>query len=486
MTPDPPPSPTEPEQNPGKLRQLAEERASEILLGAFAILTTALTAFGVTSGTVDRVERNHSVLFWIGCVSVFAAICFGVIGLTVPSGHKYVYFRGNRWSYAALGCTFVGLVIIGFELWRSFWNDAYAIGGVLVAGGVALWVFGSVIKGRADEPPPPPGGPPRLEAEARNFFRAGAFAFLIGMGTVLAAIILQAREQPRPTITAKLMTVEGQESLETSIKASGLRGEEHLRLLMEGILPPHQGADGRVTFNKRTGAPQYYRVPLYFSVLGPNASGDIDYTVQAPLARRFDSIQVRAWVGDLADEPEDCFRRVEPKRDLPEDAKLPGCVTIRVPVRATLPVLALRWSARSKKPVLIVSLDAKDMPLTVPDVSIRQTVLARSTLMLVRAYGLASSSSSTDEDEELFVSLLSPDRAGTVTQSFRIAVPRRFTAVCVAAAPINPSDQARSTTAVSTKKPGCPEANASKITEVSAVWTYLTVPRQRKMAERED
>jgi hypothetical protein len=403
-------------------------------------LTAALTAFGVTTGTVDRVERNHAVLFWIGCFFIFGAIIFAVIGLTLPADE------------------------------------------------------------RSSDPPPAPL-PPKTRLQrlvrflrARHLFRLGAVAFLLGMCFVLAAIIRQAREQPRPSITAKLATVEGQERFETSIKAGGLKGSEHLRMYVEGILPPHQGPQGKLILGKSTNAPEHFRVPLYFSVLGPDASGDVDYTVQLPLPRRFESIQVRAWVGDTAgNAPEDCFRSVDFKvptepptrsstdfvtdeKETTKEEKFPGCLTFRVPFRAALPLLAASWkSPRSKKPVVVVSLDAKDVPLTVPDVSKGVTVLARPTLMAIRIYGLAERST-TDVGEELFFSLIGPDREGTITRSFRIAVPRRYRAVCVAAALVDPSDNGEKATARKTTKPKCADVSQPKIKAVSTVWTYLVVP----------
>jgi hypothetical protein len=257
---------------------------------------------------------------------------------------------------------------------------------------------------------------------------------------------------------------------------------------MEGILH-HQGEDGTLVLTK-DGRPNYYRMPLYFSVLGPDPSGGIDYSLEVPLLRRFDSLQVRAWVGDLADRPEDCFTRADPEAvggDKSNDAegreserkKLPGCVTIRIPSRSPLPTLAARWSPSPRRAILRVSLDAKDLPLTVPDVSLpEEPVLARPTLMIVRVYGLTSGSSSTHQTE-LFLSLLSPDRDGAVTRSFRIAVPRRFTGVCVAASPVSPSDKGTSAPAVSAEKPECAEAGASEIRDASTVWTYLAVPPRR-------
>jgi hypothetical protein len=473
------PPATDPKQKEGRLQELAEEGASKFLLGSFAILTAALTAFGVTTGTVDRVERNQSMLFWSGCVLIFVAICLGVIGLTVPAADRYVYFRRNRPSVIGVSLAAIGFLVIIFESLSSlgwFSDYPYLLGGLLVVVGVVLWAVGKVQK-PADPvvpvPRPPPSGRPPLDAAARDFFRWGAFAFLIGMGAVLGAIILHAREQPRPSITAKLTTVEGLEHFDSSVKAGGLQSHEHLRVLVEGILPPYQGAEGKAPLNKDK-VVFHYRIPLYFTVLGPNASGEVDYNVQLPLARRFESIQVRAWVGEeVENEPDSCFRPAA----FAGKIKLPGCLTIRVPVRASLPVLGARWKApRAKRPTLVVSVDAKDVPLTIPDVSLGLTVLNRPTLMVVRIYGLGSSSSSTEADDELFLSLMSPDRAGTIERSFRIAVPRRFTAVCVAAGPVNPSDQAKSPAAGGRTKPVCAEAGERIVSGDSTVWTYLALP----------
>jgi hypothetical protein len=75
----------------------------------------------------------------------------------------------------------------------------------LIIGAIA-WVIWSIIPKDEGESPP---RRPHLDAAARNFYRAGAIAFLFGMGIVLAAIIFQAREQPRPSITASSSLLRG-------------------------------------------------------------------------------------------------------------------------------------------------------------------------------------------------------------------------------------------------------------------------------------
>ena len=55
-----------------------DQTPSKFLLGAFGILTAALTAFAAVSGTIDRIERNHPVLFWAGAVTVLVAVSVGV------------------------------------------------------------------------------------------------------------------------------------------------------------------------------------------------------------------------------------------------------------------------------------------------------------------------------------------------------------------------------------------------------------------------
>src|SRR5205085_5435068 len=109
---------------------MANDDTQKFLLGAFGILTAALTAFGVVSGTIDRIERNHSVLFWIGAVAVLVAVSLAVLAGTLKPVGTLTYWRWNHWTWAAV-LALLAVVVLAIAAYFSGRHVFYVIAIVL-------------------------------------------------------------------------------------------------------------------------------------------------------------------------------------------------------------------------------------------------------------------------------------------------------------------------------------------------------------------
>ena len=216
------------------------------------------------------------------------------------------------------------------------------------------------------------------------------------------------RPQPSVTITPKrgsLVTV--------TVHASGLRSSDHLVVQVEQL--GRKGGPGQ---------------ELFGASLGPDASGDVEQSIDVPLpAGDFDDVGAKAWVGN---EPKDCYR----------EGNSTGCVRVHVSRPQERPQLAVDWETFVRAPRILIRLKAHNLPQR------------PSRSMTLRVYGLVPGQPS----RALAEWSLAPDVDGSFDRRLSVVVGHAFSDVCVVA----------STT---TREPVCPAP-----VEDGTVWTQLAVP----------
>jgi hypothetical protein len=216
------------------------------------------------------------------------------------------------------------------------------------------------------------------------------------------------RPQPSIAITPKrgsLVTV--------TVHGSGLRSSDHLIVEVEQLL--HGTKPGQ---------------ELYRASLGPDASGDVEQTIDVPLpAGDFDDVGARAWVGD---EPKNCYR----------NGGSTGCVRVHVSRPQERPQLSVDWETFVRAPRVLIRLKAHNLPQR------------PSRSMTLRVYGLVPGQPS----RVLAEWSLAPDADGSFDRRLSVVVGHAFSDVCIVA----------STT---TREPVCPAP-----VDDGTVWTQLAVP----------
>jgi len=216
------------------------------------------------------------------------------------------------------------------------------------------------------------------------------------------------RPQPSIAITPKrgsLVTV--------TVHGSGLRSSDHLVVEVEQLL-----------YGLKPGQ------ELYRASLGPDASGDVEQTIDVPLpAGDFDDVGARAWVGD---EPKDCYG----------NGGRMGCVRVHVSRPQERPQLSVDWETFVRAPRVLIRLKAHNLPQR------------PSRSMTLRVYGLVPGQAS----RVLAEWSLAPDADGSFDRRLSVVVGHAFSDVCIVA----------STT---TREPVCPAP-----VDDGTVWTQLAVP----------
>jgi hypothetical protein len=217
-------------------------------------------------------------------------------------------------------------------------------------------------------------------------------------------------DRPQPSIAiapkrGSLVTV--------TVHGSGLRSSDHLIVEVEQLL---RGA--------KPGQ------ELYRASLGPDASGDVEQTIDVPLpAGDFDDVGARAWVGD---EPKDCYR----------NGGSTGCVRVHVSRPQERPQLSVDWETFVRAPRVLIRLKAHNLPQR------------PSRSMTLRVYGLVPGHAA----RVLAEWSLAPDADGSFDRRLSVVAGHAFSDVCIVA----------STT---TREPVCPAP-----VDDGTVWTQLAVP----------
>jgi hypothetical protein len=217
-------------------------------------------------------------------------------------------------------------------------------------------------------------------------------------------------DRPPPSIA---ITPKRGSLVTVTVHGSGLRSSDHLVVEVEQLL--HGSKPGQ---------------ELYRASLGPDASGDVEQTVDVPLpAGDFDDVGARAWVGA---EPKDCYR----------NGGSTGCVRVHVSRPQERPQLSVDWETFVRAPRVLIRLKAHNLPQR------------PSRSMTLRAYGLVPGQPS----RVLAEWSLAPDADGSFDRRLSVVVGHAFSDVCIVA----------STT---TREPVCPAP-----VDDGTVWTQLAVP----------
>src|SRR3954470_22290983 len=235
---------------------------------------------------------------------------------------------------------------------------------------------------------------------------------VLGAGLVLTvyAGVRTWGDRPQPSVT---LTPTRGSLVTATVHATGLRASDHLVVQVEQL--GRAGTPGR---------------QLFGASLGPDASGDVEQSIDVPLpAGDFDDLGAKAWVGD---EPQDCYGK----------GNSTGCVRVHVSRPQERPQLAVDWETFVRAPRVLIKLKARNLPQR-PSQS-----------MTLRVYGLAPGAAA----RALAEWSLAPDVDGSFDRRLSVVVGHAFTDVCVVA----------STT---TREPVCPAP-----VEEGTVWTQLAVP----------
>jgi hypothetical protein len=247
------------------------------------------------------------------------------------------------------------------------------------------------------------------DAERRVLY-LGLAVLGIGLVMTVYAGVRTWGDRPQPSIA---ITPKRGSLVTVTVHGSGLRSSDHLVVEVEQLL--HGSKPGQ---------------ELYRASLGPNASGDVEQTIDVPLpAGDFDDVGARAWVGA---EPKDCYRNTGSA----------GCVRVHVSRPQERPQLSVDWVTFVRAPRVLIRLKAHNLPQR------------PSRSMTLRVYGLVPGRPS----RVLAEWSLAPDADGSFDRRLSVVVGHAFSDVCIVA----------STT---TREPVCPAP-----VDDGTVWTQLAVP----------
>jgi hypothetical protein len=225
-------------------------------------------------------------------------------------------------------------------------------------------------------------------------------------------------DRAQPSI---MLTPKAGQTVAVAVRGAGLRSSDRIVVEVEQLVRAADDA-GRLTWKAGQ--------PLYGASLGPDADGEIAYSVDIPLpAGDYDDLGARAWVGD---EPRECYAR----------GSTTGCVRVHVPRPQERPQLSVAWETFVRAPRLAIRLKARNIPQRPP----------RS--MTLRVYGITAEHTRRNLAEWS----LAPDADSAFDRRLAVVVGHAFTDVCVVAS-------------ISTRAPDCPGPD-----EIGTVWSQLAVP----------
>jgi hypothetical protein len=182
--------------------------------------------------------------------------------------------------------------------------------------------------------------------------------------------------------------------LEAQVKANGVPADQHLKIRVFEVTVDSRG--------------RHYdaRNPIYAAEQGADASGNVDVKFVLPFVDRYPFALVHAWVGES--EPAQCVPVGNQKVNL-------GCVVVPLPVPDSKPHL---------------SLTADGDPATgVLGVKVKQSGVKIAESVSVQALATVDGKSGV----QIYRAILTPDGAGNVNESLRVALPKGVSEVCVAA-----------------------------------------------------
>jgi len=299
----------------------------------------------------------------------------------------------------ALGALLTALAITGNLVGRMARNHPWASFGAFGCAALAVFLGAVAAFGLRED----------SEAE-RRVLHTGLVVLGAGLVLTVYAGVRTWGDRPQPSVT---LTPKRGSLVTVTVHATGLRASDHLVVQVEQL--GRAGTPGR---------------QLFGASLGPDASGDVDQSVDVPLpAGDFEDVGAKAWVGD---EPKDCYRK----------GNSTACVRVHVSRPQERPQLAVDWETFVRAPRVLIRLKARNLPQQ------------PSRSMTLRVYGLAPGVAA----RVLAEWSLAPDVDGSFERRLSIVVGHAFSDVCVVA----------STTA---RDPACPAP-----VEEGTVWTQLAVP----------
>jgi hypothetical protein len=250
--------------------------------------------------------------------------------------------------------------------------------------------------------------------------RWAIYGGLLALGASLAFGVYAAvgtwGDRPQPSIT---LEQKGASTVSVSVKASGLRGSDHIVVEVEQLVR----SSGDSNDSWKPG------LPLYAASLGPDGDGDVAHTVNVSVPPGdFDDVGARAWVGD---EPAPCYTR----------GNTTGCVRVHLPRPQERPQLSVAWETFVKAPRLVIRVKARNLPQR------------PARWMSLRVYGNGGV-----QDRTLAEWSLAPDADGLFDRRVAVVVGHAFSDVCVVAS-------------ASSREPACPPP-----VEDGTVWARLAVP----------
>lgn len=302
------------------------------LAGGLAFFTTLFTLIGATGGALERILRNEpgEATFYFALMGV--GIASGVVLAAVPDepvGRKEVTLvsvgvlaiasafvlpsisLGGKEAAAYLTWRFVGLVLFGalfaaflalfvrkkpyfWMLPSSNWSGGWLFGaiglGVLALFLVPTWGAAIAL-----------GGALALVIAIQHILRnhephlrglvvaGGLVVFFIGMAGLFQLAVESTSAKDRPSVTAKFTSAEDSVFIEATALASGLRSDEHVLFLIEGLsldepLARHVAGLARAGSLVEKVAGSDYTQTIYLSRTGPDENGDVDLSVLAPVS----------------------------------------------------------------------------------------------------------------------------------------------------------------------------------------------------------
>jgi hypothetical protein len=297
-------------------------------------------------------------------------------------------------SITAIAALFTALGVTGGLVGRMARNHNVLTGAAFVAAlfAVASGFVAAYISGKGKE---------------KVFLNVGiGFYLLAGVFAVIAAVKVWG-DQPPPRVAATVESSTRGDTLDLTVDSSGLDKGERIHLTVWPLLS-ERGAPTLPSGAPAPGAQyQYFTggLPLYQSISGPDADGNVDFTAQAHLEPDHPSrVVVQAAVGNSS--PDDCF----------QDKSNSGCVILDLgaPPR---PQLVASWNRESTpRPILALTSSADN----VAEGAVR-----------LRVFGLQAGKQIRLADAQL-----APDSSGSLNQTTDIRVPTGTQGVCAIASTI--------------------------------------------------
>ena len=133
-----------------------------------------------------------------------------------------------------------------------------------------------------------------------------------GLMLAIFAMVLTQQDAERPTVSATFD--QGTHIITATAAAHGLSSDERLVVLVTGLVEKKNGV-----FREATPS-------LYYAVIGPDSSGEVNHTAQVSVPTSIKFVAVKAWTGARETKCE----TIPPKTGVPQRV-LAGCLFLRLP-----------------------------------------------------------------------------------------------------------------------------------------------------------